>query len=215
MTLVKITIYRTTYRPTDDGDRDDVNEWENTFEFDSPREIAEYLIKNGIDRPSNEPGYFPTMWWSDDPYDHPEGYMVEQTAHRDEPTVTDDQWHEVWVRLTGNPGDVVTHVVTSILAPARSEHYPNRTYVSAAVASIARVAILKLAGELDELDDLRHMIEAYNNATLDNTTVTAPSDPVKDVHELVHDGCGAVLCDVEPGDTLSVLISTAATHTCR
>lgn len=210
---MKITIYRTEYVPTEDGDRDILREDQDTHEFDDPREAAEYLVKQGIDEPSSSPDYHHTVWWSDDPYHHPEGYVVEQTAHRDEPTTTDDQWYGVWVRLTGNPGDIVSHAVTSMLTPPRSEHYPNRTYVSAAVASIARVAILKLAGELDEHDDLRQMIEAYNDGTLDDTTVDGPTD-TEDATQLVH-RCRAVVCDVEPGNTLANLISEAATHYCR
>lgn len=214
---MKITIYTTEYEPTPDGDRAIRDESHVTHEFDNPGEVAEYLVKHGITGPSSYPDYHHGMWWCDDPYEHPEGYTVQQTAHRDvltplgQATVTDAEWHDVWVRLTADPGEIVTHVVTSILTPAK--RYPNRAYVSSAVASIARVAILKLAAELGETDDLRQMIEAYNDSTLDNAVVGDPSEPGK--LELVHVGCQAALCDVDPGDSLSALISTATAHTCR
>lgn len=37
-------------------------------------------------------------------------------------------------------------------------------------------------------------------------------DPAKQVLELVHEPCGAVLCDVEPGDELQVLVAVAIGH---
>lgn len=41
------------------------------------------------------------------------------------------------------------------------------------------------------------------------------TDPVKTDLELTCLNCGAVVCDVEHGDTLDVLVRTAADHRCN
>lgn len=49
---------------------------------------------------------------------------------------------------------------------------------------------------------------------LDRFVVRQSNDPVKADPELTCDACGEHLCDVEPGDTLSVLVLTAHGHDC-
>ncbi|MGI6797986.1 hypothetical protein [Gordonia sihwensis] len=44
------------------------------------------------------------------------------------------------------------------------------------------------------------------------TTIQASADPAKIDLELVCDRCGAVICDIESGDTLAALASSAGQH---
>lgn len=48
--------------------------------------------------------------------------------------------------------------------------------------------------------------------SLDGFSATASDDPAKADLELVCERCLAVLCDVEPGDTLGTLARVAANH---
>lgn len=45
--------------------------------------------------------------------------------------------------------------------------------------------------------------------------IAAARDLAKTVQELVHQPCGHVLCDVEPGDNLQTLAAIAADHPCH
>ncbi|WP_336794164.1 hypothetical protein [Gordonia malaquae] len=45
-----------------------------------------------------------------------------------------------------------------------------------------------------------------------NTTIQTSNDPVKTDLELTCDLCGTALCDVEDGDSLNALASTADEH---
>jgi hypothetical protein len=157
----KITVFRVEYVPTDDGDRSVGREHETELTFDSAREIAEYLIKNGIDEPSRGPGFDRNVWWSDDPYEHPEGYTVEQSAHRDRATVPDGVWREVWLRITGTPTEVLMHLVThSAGAVVPGPRVANRANPGD-LPRLATAVIEALAGELDESDELRDVIAAH------------------------------------------------------
>jgi hypothetical protein len=42
----------------------------------------------------------------------------------------------------------------------------------------------------------------------------ASDDAVKSDLELTHTPCGGVVCDVEPGDTLDILVAVASEHQC-
>lgn len=50
---------------------------------------------------------------------------------------------------------------------------------------------------------------------LNEFDIKHPEDPAKVCLELVHDRCGAVVCDVEDGDTLSLLAGVADSHHCQ
>lgn len=160
---MKITFYRTECVYNEDGDREVKRERESTLDFESAQEIAEYLVKLGLDQPSSEPDYHHTIWWSGEPYEHPEGYEifdVEESAHRDEPTVPDAVWREVWVRVTASPADVVRHLVEQVVTTAvPGERVANRANPGD-LPRMARELIRVLAGELDESDDLRDVISA-------------------------------------------------------
>lgn len=79
---------------------------------------------------------------------------------------------------------------------------------------LARVAILALAHELGDLDDLRRQIAAHGEGILWNTQVIASPDPVEDAQLLIHHDCGTEVAKIEPGDPLAVLVSLAVHHRC-
>lgn len=155
---MKITIYTTEYVSTEDGDRDIRDERSSTYDFESTREIAEYLVKHGLDRPCSGPDYHHTVRWSDEPYEHPEGYVVEKSAHRDEESVPDGVWREVWLRMTKPPADVLRHMVEEVILTVKpGTRYGNRPNPGD-LPRMARLLIGELMEELDDSDDLRDVI---------------------------------------------------------
>lgn len=98
VTLLEITVRRTEYVPTSDGDRVTRHEYESILTCDSAEDIANELERWGITTFSADPDFQPRGWWTDQPHDHPEGYTVERAAFRGD-GVTDDVWREVWQRL--------------------------------------------------------------------------------------------------------------------
>jgi hypothetical protein len=206
---MKVTTHRTEYRPTNDGGRHTLREDHDTNEFESAQEIADYLVEQGIDVPScGSEHYFNNLWWTNAPYDHPEGYTIEQSAHQG--TVPDQAWREVWVRIVKPPRDRLTFLVEQALSsviPVDGQ--------APDVPQLAKTAILVLAQELHDLDELRHMIAADNNGTLWNTQVLPCADPLEHAQVLVHHDCGKTVCKVEAGDPLAVLLGLAADHHCQ
>lgn len=95
-----LTVTTVEYVPTGDGDRDVQRERGTTVEFDSAAEVAQWLRRECVDQPSSGPEFCPSVWFANEPYEHPEGYRIERTAHRDAATVTDAAWREVWTRLS-------------------------------------------------------------------------------------------------------------------
>lgn len=55
-------------------------------------------------------------------------------------------------------------------------------------------------------------MDEYTNAVLEQFTARQSDDIVKRDLELIHEPCGALVCDIEPGDNLSVLVATALEH---
>jgi hypothetical protein len=55
-------------------------------------------------------------------------------------------------------------------------------------------------------------MDEYTEAVLDQFTARQADDDVKTDLELVHDPCGTIVCDIQAGDTLAVLVRTALNH---
>lgn len=55
-------------------------------------------------------------------------------------------------------------------------------------------------------------MDDYLRSLLAQYTVYASTDIVKSDCELVHDTCEQIVCDVEPNDTLAVLVATVLDH---
>lgn len=114
---MQLTIYRNEFALNDSeiGEWEQVNETSTEVVFESAVEIADYLTQQCMTIPSSHPDFQVGVSWHDEPYDHPEDYRVERSAFRDEETISDEVWHEVWMRLTAEPADVVRLVVDRVV----------------------------------------------------------------------------------------------------
>lgn len=114
-----VTVWRITYEPTDDGDRNVLSEQHDDIDCDRPLDdldrengitnaadvavdhIRNILYIRGQYAASSHPGWGgPGTWFMQEPYDHPAMNQVEETtAHLNGPW-TDAERHAIWERVT-------------------------------------------------------------------------------------------------------------------
>lgn len=83
---ITVEVHSATYAPWQEGndERERVDECTDSYSFDTARECADWLDREGFNSPSNDPGpYDRRTWLSElDPYEHPyTGVLTERSAH--------------------------------------------------------------------------------------------------------------------------------------
>lgn len=83
---ITIEVHHATYAPWEEeaDERDRLNEWTDTHEFDNATECADWLDREGFGLPSCDPGPYDVRTWLNelDPYEHPySGVLTERSAH--------------------------------------------------------------------------------------------------------------------------------------
>ncbi|WP_033293146.1 hypothetical protein [Amycolatopsis jejuensis] len=110
---IAIDVHSAQYAPWNEGDeeRERIGEDTESRTFDSARECADWLDREGFGDPSESGPVGRFTWLSElDPYENPEGVLTERSAHveRDSPGFSPRLWAAIvavvsrrWTRYAG------------------------------------------------------------------------------------------------------------------